>query len=91
VLQGRLFLSPRIFGFYTNIFGHKTKFFLLWEDIEDILLVPATLSLMGSPSLVIILRKGRGMDAKHGAKQLDSQGRLNFHFQSFVSFNVAHK
>jgi len=89
--QGRLFLSPRIFGFYTNIFGHKTKFFLLWEDIEDILLVPATLSLMGSPSLVIILRKGRGMDAKHGAKQLDSQGRLNFHFQSFVSFNVAHK
>ena len=91
VLQGRLFLSPRIFGFYTNLFGHKTKFFFLWEDIEDILLVPATLSSMGSPSLVIILRKGRGMDAKHGAKQLDSQGRLKFHFQSFVSFNVAHK
>lgn len=89
--QGRLFLSPRIFGFYTNLFGHKTKFFFLWEDIEDILLVPATLSSMGSPSLVIILRKGRGMDAKHGAKQLDSQGRLKFHFQSFVSFNVAHK
>ncbi|NP_001317500.1 C2 and GRAM domain-containing protein At1g03370 isoform X1 [Zea mays] len=89
--QGRIFLSPRIFGFYTNLFGHKTKFFFLWEDIEDILLVPATLSSMGSPSLVIILRKDRGMDAKHGAKQLDSQGRLKFHFQSFVSFNVAHK
>jgi len=89
--QGRLFLSPRIFGFYTNLFGHKTKFFFLWEDIEDILLVPATLSSMGSPSLVIILRKGRGMDAKHGAKQLDSEGRLKFHFQSFVSFSVAHK
>ncbi|XP_062228698.1 C2 and GRAM domain-containing protein At1g03370-like [Phragmites australis] len=89
--QGRLFLSPRIIGFYTNLFGHKTKFFFLWEDIEDIIVVPATLSSMGSPSLFIILRKGRGMDAKHGAKQLDNEGRLKFHFQSFVSFNVAHK
>ncbi|RLN11459.1 C2 and GRAM domain-containing protein [Panicum miliaceum] len=89
--QGRLFLSPRIFGFYTNLFGHKTKFFFLWEDIEEILVAPATLASMGSPSLVIILRKGRGIDAKHGAKQLDSEGRLKFHFQSFVSFNVAHK
>uniref|UniRef100_A0ACD5ZVM5 Uncharacterized protein n=1 Tax=Avena sativa TaxID=4498 RepID=A0ACD5ZVM5_AVESA len=89
--QGRLFLSPRIIGFYTNIFGHKTKFFFLWEDIEDIQLVPATLASMGSPGLLIILRKGRGMDARHGAKQLDDEGRLKFHFQSFVSFNVAHK
>lgn len=89
--QGRLFLSPRILGFYTNLFGHKTKFFFLWEDIEDILLIPATLSSMGSPSLIIILRKGRGVDAKHGAKKLDNEGRLKFHFQSFVSFNVAHK
>jgi hypothetical protein len=91
VLQGRLFLSPRIIGFYTNLFGHKTKFFFLWEDIEDIIVVPATLSSMGSPSLFIILRKGRGLDAKHGSKQLDDKGRLKFHFQSFVSFNVAHK
>lgn len=91
MLQGRLFLSPRIIGFYTNLFGHKTKFFFLWEDIEDITVVPATLSSMGSPSLFIILRKGRGLDAKHGAKQLDNEGRLKFHFQSFVSFNVAHK
>ncbi|KAK3132231.1 hypothetical protein QOZ80_6AG0517910 [Eleusine coracana subsp. coracana] len=89
--QGRLFLSPRIIGFYTNLFGHKTKFFFLWEDIEDIVVVPATLSSMGSPSLFIILRKGRGLDAKHGAKQLDNEGRLKFHFQSFVSFSVAHK
>lgn len=89
--QGRLFLSPRIIGFYTNLFGHKTKFFFLWEDIEEIQVVPATLSSMGSPSLLIILRKGRGMDARHGAKQLDNEGRLKFHFQSFVSFNVAHK
>ncbi|CAM0914018.1 unnamed protein product [Alopecurus aequalis] len=89
--QGRLFLSPRIIGFYTNIFGHKTKFFFLWEDIEEIQLVPATLSTMGSPCLLIILRKGRGLDARHGAKQLDDEGRLKFHFQSFVSFNAAHK
>ncbi|TVU03305.1 hypothetical protein EJB05_51152, partial [Eragrostis curvula] len=89
--QGRLFLSPRIIGFYTNLFGHKTKFFFLWEDIEDIIVVPATLSSMGSPSLFIILRKNRGMDAKHGAKQLDNEGRLKFHFQSFVSFSVAHR
>lgn len=89
--QGRLFLSPRIIGFYTNLFGHKTKFFFLWEDIEEIQLVPATLSSMGSPSLLITLRKGRGMDARHGAKQLDEEGRLKFHLQSFVSFNAAHK
>uniref|UniRef100_A0A453RDH5 VASt domain-containing protein n=1 Tax=Aegilops tauschii subsp. strangulata TaxID=200361 RepID=A0A453RDH5_AEGTS len=91
VLQGRLFLSPRIIGFYTNLFGHKTKFFFLWEDIEEIQLLPATLSSMGSPSLLITLRKGRGMDARHGAKQLDDEGRLKFHLQSFVSFNAAHK
>lgn len=89
--QGRLFLSPRIIGFYTNLFGHKTKFFFLWEDIEEIQLVPSTLSSMGSPSLLITLRKGRGMDARHGAKQLDDEGRLKFHLQSFVSFNAAHK
>jgi len=91
VLQGRLFLSPRIFGFYTNLFGRKTKFFFLWEDIEEIQLVPPTLSSMGSPSLLIILRKGRGMDARHGAKQVDDEGRLKFHFQSFVSYNAANK
>ncbi|KAG8076101.1 hypothetical protein GUJ93_ZPchr0006g40923 [Zizania palustris] len=89
--QGRLFLSPRIIGFYTNLFGHKTKFFFLWEDIEDIQVIPPTLSSMGGPSLLIILHKDRGLDARHGAKQLDNEGRLKFHFQSFVSFNVAHK
>ncbi|KAJ0965300.1 hypothetical protein J5N97_026438 [Dioscorea zingiberensis] len=90
-MQGRLFLSPRIIGFYTNLFGHKTKFFFLWEDIEDIQVVPPSLASMGSPSLIIILRKGRGMDAKHGAKSLDPDGKLKFHFQSFVSFSVANR
>lgn len=90
-LQGRLFLSARIIGFHTNLFGHKTKFYFLWEDIEDIQVVAPTLSSMGSPIIVMTLRPGRGMDAKHGAKTQDQEGRLKFHFQSFVSFNVAHR
>ncbi|KAI3510277.1 hypothetical protein L1887_17145 [Cichorium endivia] len=90
-LQGRLFLSARIIGFHGDIFGHKTNFFFLWEDIEDIQVVPPTLSSMGSPIVVITLLPGRGLDAKHGAKTQDPQGRLKFHFQSFVSFNVAHR
>ncbi|CAL9188875.1 unnamed protein product [Musa hybrid cultivar] len=90
-MQGRLFLSPRIIGFYANLFGHKTKFFFLWEDIDDIQVIPPSLATMGGPSLLIILRRGRGMDAKHGAKALDPDGRLRFQFQSFVSFSVANR
>ncbi|XP_020584291.1 C2 and GRAM domain-containing protein At1g03370-like [Phalaenopsis equestris] len=90
-IQGRLFLSPRIIGFYTNLFGHKIKFFFLWEDIDDIQIVPPSLTSMGSPSLLIILRRGRGLDARHGAKSLDPDGRLKFQFQSFVSFSVANR
>ncbi|XVF08418.1 hypothetical protein REPUB_Repub07fG0002000 [Reevesia pubescens] len=88
-VQGRLFLSARIVGFYANLFGHKTKFFFLREDIEDIQVLPPSLASVGSPSLVIVLRKGRGLDARHGAKSQDEDGRLRFYFQSFVSFNVA--
>ncbi|XP_048225606.1 C2 and GRAM domain-containing protein At1g03370 [Ricinus communis] len=90
-LQGRLFLSARIIGFHANLFGQKTKFFFLWEDIEEIQVYPPTLSSMGSPIIVMTLRQGRGMDARHGAKTQDEAGRLKFHFQSFVSFNVAHR
>ncbi|XP_057417634.1 C2 and GRAM domain-containing protein At1g03370-like isoform X2 [Lotus japonicus] len=90
-LQGRLFVSARIIGFHANLFGHKTKFFLLWEDIEDIQVIPPTFSSMGSPIIVITLRHGRGADARHGAKTQDEQGRLKFRLQSFVSFNVAHR
>ncbi|PKA60318.1 C2 and GRAM domain-containing protein [Apostasia shenzhenica] len=90
-VQGRLFLSPRITGFYTNLFGHKTKFFFLWEDIEDIQVIPPSLTSMGSPSLLVILRRGRGLDARNGAKSLDPDGRLKFQFQSFVSFSVANR
>ncbi|XP_050210319.1 C2 and GRAM domain-containing protein At1g03370 isoform X2 [Mercurialis annua] len=90
-LQGRLFLSARIIGFHANLFGQKTKFFFLWEDIEEIQVFPPTLSSMGSPIIVMTLRQGRGMDARHGAKTQDEAGRLKFHFQSFVSFNVAHR
>jgi len=90
-LQGRLFLSARIIGFHANLFGTKTRFFFLWEDIEDIQVIPPTFSSMGSPIIVITLRKGRGVDARHGAKTQDENGRLKFYFQSFVSFNVAHR
>ncbi|TKY53897.1 C2 and GRAM domain-containing protein [Spatholobus suberectus] len=90
-LQGRLFVSARIIGFHANLFGHKTKFFLLWEDIEDIQVIPPTFSSMGSPIIVITLWPGRGVDARHGAKTQDEEGRLKFRFQSFVSFNVAQR
>nr|CAB3470823.1 unnamed protein product [Digitaria exilis] len=33
----------------------------------------------------------RGLEAKHGAKGTDHNGRLKFHFQSFVSFNDAYR
>ncbi|KAF7127666.1 hypothetical protein RHSIM_Rhsim11G0055300 [Rhododendron simsii] len=88
-LQGRLFLSARIVGFYANLFGHKTKFFFLWEDIDDIQVLPPSLSSVGSPQLLVVLRKGRGLDARQGAKSQDEEGRLRFYFISFVSFNVA--
>ncbi|KAM0919097.1 hypothetical protein ACQ4PT_008490 [Festuca glaucescens] len=52
--------------------------------------IPPTLSI-GSPSLMVILRKDRGSEAKHGAKGTDNNGRLKFHFQSFVSFGDAHR
>ncbi|KAF8108384.1 hypothetical protein N665_0109s0012 [Sinapis alba] len=90
-LQGRLFLSARIVGFYASLFGNKTKFFFLWEDIEEIQVLPPTLASMGSPTVVMTLRPGRGMDARIGAKTHDEEGRLKFHFHSFVSFNVAQK
>ncbi|GER52820.1 C2 calcium/lipid-binding and GRAM domaincontaining protein [Striga asiatica] len=90
-LQGRLFLSARIIGFHADLFGHKTKFFFLWEDIEDIQVIPPTLSSMGSPIIIMTLRPGRGFDARHGARTQDTEGRLKYHFHSFVSFNVAHR
>ncbi|KAL6661185.1 hypothetical protein ACP70R_000569 [Stipagrostis hirtigluma subsp. patula] len=87
--QGHLFLSPRTIGFYSSMFGRKTKFFFLWEDIEDIQAIPQSLS-SWSPSIVIILRRGRGMDAKHGAKSMEN-GKLKFCLQSFASFSVANR
>ncbi|KAL0363105.1 UNVERIFIED_CONTAM: C2 and GRAM domain-containing protein [Sesamum calycinum] len=89
--KGRLFLSARIIGFHADLFGHKTKFFFLWEDIEDIQVIPPTLSSMGSPIIIMTLRPGRGFDARHGARTQDADGRLKYHFHSFVSFNVAHR
>uniref|UniRef100_A0A1J3E213 C2 and GRAM domain-containing protein n=1 Tax=Noccaea caerulescens TaxID=107243 RepID=A0A1J3E213_NOCCA len=87
-VQGKLFLSARIVAFYSNLFGHKTKFYFLWEDIDDIQVLPPTLASLGSPLLLIILKKNRGLDAKHGARSQDEEGRLWYYFQSFVSFDA---
>ncbi|KAI0492759.1 hypothetical protein KFK09_027035 [Dendrobium nobile] len=90
-LQGRIFISARIVGFYSNFFGHKTKFFFLWEDIEDIQVIPPSFATIGTPALLMILRSGRGFDARHGAKCQDGEGRLKFQFQTFASFSIASK
>lgn len=87
--QGQVFLSPRTIGFYSSMFGRKTKFYFLWEDIEDIQGIPQSIS-SWSPSIIITLHKGRGMDAKHGAKSMDN-GKLKFCLQSFASFSVANR
>uniref|UniRef100_A0ACD5URJ4 Uncharacterized protein n=1 Tax=Avena sativa TaxID=4498 RepID=A0ACD5URJ4_AVESA len=88
-LQGRLFLSARIVGFYANLFGHKTKFFFLWDDVEEVEVVPPSFTTVGTPSLVFLLKSGRGLDAKNGAKSQDKEGRLKFQFHSFGSFSKA--
>ncbi|KAL8137276.1 hypothetical protein V2J09_003277 [Rumex salicifolius] len=90
-LQGRLFLSPRIIGFNANLFGQKTTFYFLWVDIENIKVGAAKFASMGSQSIIVTLRKGRGQDARQGAQMEDNEGRLRFHFHSFLSFPVAHR
>ncbi|KAL5731958.1 hypothetical protein ACHQM5_004632 [Ranunculus cassubicifolius] len=90
LLHGSLFLSAGIIGFHADLFGNKTTFFFLWEDIEDIQVHSPTVTSKGSPSLIIILRQGKGSDAQHGAKEED-EGRLRFHFHTFVSFDVVHR
>jgi hypothetical protein len=87
--QGRLFVSARIVGFYANLFGHKTKFFFLWEDVEEIEVLQPSFTTVGTPSLLFILKSGRGLDAKSGAKSQDKEGRLKFQFHSFASFSKA--
>lgn len=91
MLQGRLFVSARIVGFYANFFGHKTKFFFLWEDVEEIEVLQPSFTTVGTPSLLFTLRSGRGLDAKSGAKSQDKEGRLKFQFHSFASFSKASK
>lgn len=86
LLQGRLFLSPRVVGFYSNLFGIKTKFTFMWEDIEEIKESPSI-----NPSLLLFLRKGRGLDARNGARGVDERGRVKFQFLSFVRSGTAFK
>nr|CAB3487380.1 unnamed protein product [Digitaria exilis] len=87
--KGRLFVSARIVGFYANLFGHKTKFFFLWEDVEEIEVLQPSFTTVGTPSLLFTLKSGRGLDAKSGAKSQDKEGRLKFQFHSFASFSKA--
>ncbi|KAG0621016.1 hypothetical protein M758_4G261700 [Ceratodon purpureus] len=80
LIQGRLFLSPRLLGFYSNLFGIKTKFQFIWEDIDEIVETPVAIN----PCIVIFLRKGRGLDARNGMRGIDAHGRAKFYFCSFV-------
>lgn len=82
-------MSARTVGFYANLFGHKTKFFFLWEDVEEIQVLQPSFTTVGTPSLLFILKSGRGLDAKSGAKSQDKDGRLKFQFHSFASFSKA--
>ncbi|KAJ9163797.1 hypothetical protein P3X46_023428 [Hevea brasiliensis] len=95
--------SPHRNSTFQKLFGLPPEEFLISDftchlkrkmpsqDIEDIQVLPPSLSSVGSPTLVIVLRKGRGLDARHEAKAQDEEGRLGYYFQSFVSFNVASK
>jgi hypothetical protein len=51
--------------------------------------LPPSFTTVGTPSLVFMLKSGRGLDAKNGAKSQDKEGRLKFQFHSFASFNKA--
>ncbi|GBG74499.1 hypothetical protein CBR_g18909 [Chara braunii] len=96
-LQGRLFLSVRALGFYSNIFGHKTKFLILWEDIEEVKENAPSINSINrllNPSITMYIRHGRGLDAKAGSYGVDASGRLKIRFQSFVkpwsAFRIIH-
>eukprot|EP00850_Spirogloea_muscicola_P005882 SM000027S09663 [mRNA] locus=s27:621504:627334:+ [translate_table: standard] len=86
-LQGRLFVSPRQLGFYSNLFGHKVKFAVMWEDIDEIkenAMSINSFNRMINPSITLYIRKGRGGDSRVGAYGSDAQGRLKLRFMSFV-------
>ncbi|KAH7424959.1 hypothetical protein KP509_11G034000, partial [Ceratopteris richardii] len=94
LLQGRIFLSPRVLAFYSNIFGHKTRFMLLWDDIDEIKEaspVLGSVSMLLNPMILVFTKKGRAMDAYHGAKSIDARGRLKFQFQSFIQYKPAYR
>jgi len=82
-------VSARIVGFHANLFGYKTKFFFLWEDVEEIEVLQPSFTTLGTPSLLFTLKRGRGLEAKSGAKSQDKEGRLKFQFHSFASFSKA--
>lgn len=88
-----MFLSPRVLAFYANIFGKKTKFYLLWEDIEELKEnAPsiASINRLLNPNITLYVKKGKGgPEARLAAYGVDSQGRMKLRFQSFVRPSVA--
>ena len=89
-----MLLSPRMLVFYSNICGHKTKFFILWDDIVEIKETSQGLGSTGlvlNPSILVFTKKGRVKYAYSYAKSFDAKGQLKFQFQSFVHFGLAYR
>lgn len=91
LVQGRLFLSPRVLAFYSSTFGHKTRFVILWEDIDEIKEASPSISMSFSPLMLIYTKRGRAVDSQHGAKTVDAMGRFKFQFQAFIYYKLAFK
>eukprot|EP00899_Mesostigma_viride_P016181 jgi/Mesvir1/24564/Mv21897-RA.2 len=97
-VQGRLFLSPRVVGFYSNMFGKKTKFTVLWEDVEDMEQNGASVNLINrmlNPAITLFVRaekSGPGSQASLGSFGNDRRGRARIRFTSFgspsLTFNI---
>ncbi|KAH6558940.1 hypothetical protein KP509_1Z037100 [Ceratopteris richardii] len=67
---------------------------LLWDDIDEIKEaspVLGSVSMLLNPMILVFTKKGRAMDAYHGAKSIDARGRLKFQFQSFIQYKPAYR
>eukprot|EP00897_Mesotaenium_endlicherianum_P005083 jgi/Mesen1/4602/ME000232S03854 len=91
--QGRLFLSPRLLAFNSNMFGARIKFTLLWEDILEIREASshssAAIQRILAPFITLYVKPGKGGDAQHGSYGMEPDGRMKFRFLSFVRPSTA--
>jgi hypothetical protein len=79
-------------AFYSNIFGHRTRFVILWEDVDEIKEASHSFGSVGvllNRSILVFTKKGRASDAQHGAKSMDEKGRFKFQFLSIIHFKPA--